>query len=484
MMDLIPMIVFVYYVYLLITGVYLLLDNRDPGITMAWLIIFGVFPVVGFVCYLFFGCNKRWIKTTECSEMQFIKNKIEKVLKPIVDRQKEYIDILNENEKPVYKGELIKLLYKSSASLLTLNNDVTIFYGGEEKFKSLKNDLMNAKQFIHLEYFIWCKDALTSEIIEILIEKIEEGVEVRILYDFWGGFSLKKSYIKNLRDKGICIYPFFNFLSLFRMHTANYRNHRKIAIIDGLVGYTGGMNASEEYISGGKNFSHWRDAHLRIEGEIVQVLQSIFLTDWENTTKEMLFQEKYFPVLEKEYKKSPMQVAVSGPDSPWRSIQQMYFTLIKSAEKNVFIQSPYFVPDISICETLKIAALCGVDVRILITGQVDKYFPYWAAFTYFEDLLKSGVKIYHYDTGFLHAKVVSIDGMVCSVGTANMDMRSFNINYELQTIMYDEDMTRGVDDRFLEDLKISKPFTLESYAKISYFKKVRNSIVRLFAPLL
>ncbi len=474
----------IYYVYLVITAIYLLLDNREPSVTIAWLIVFAVFPVFGFIAYLFLGRDRRWINRSEKFETQFIEKDLMNVLKPLKDKQDEYIAQFNSLDNPVYSKELVRLLYQSESSLLTTNNAAKIIYSGEEKLKLLQSDLKKAKQSIHIEYFIWRDDVQTQEIKKVLIDKVKEGVEVRALYDCFGSIFLKRSYIEELRAAGVKMYPFFNFLTPLKLHTINYRNHRKIVVIDGKVGYTGGMNLGKEYIDGGRRFPGWRDTHLRLEGEVVRILQATFAIDWINTTEEKLFEEKYFPHVEKDYGYLAMQSAISGPDTQWKSIQQMYFALITSAEKNVFIQSPYFVPDATVTAALKTAALKGVEVKILTTGWPDKYMPYWAAFTYFEDLLESGVKIYHYTEGFMHAKVVTIDGELASVGTANMDMRSFQVNYEQQMVIYKKAVTADIEKKFAEDINASREFTMVEYKQIPNVKKLRNSIARLFAPLL
>ncbi|MCA9485759.1 MAG: cardiolipin synthase, partial [Nanoarchaeota archaeon] len=394
------------------------------------------------------------------------------------------IEAIEKDVNLQYQKELLRLLRNNSNSILTSSNRVEILKNGKEKFEKLVSDLSKAEKFIHMEYFIWRKDILTEKIKNILIEKAKSGVEVRILYDALGGFFLSHKYIYQLRKGGVKIYPYFNFLRPFRFHTLNYRNHRKIVVIDGNVAYTGGMNMAEEYIDGGERFESWKDTHLRLKGDVVEILQGIFATSWFNTTKEKLFSSKYFPIGKKFKEKTAVQITTSGPDSQWDSIKQLYFTLISSAEKRVYIKSPYLVPDSSVMMALKVAALSGIDVRIMVTGVADKYLPYWAAQTYFKDLLKAGVKIYKYKKGFMHSKSVCVDGTVCSIGTANMDVRSFYFNYEINSMIYDGLITKDLETEFLEDQKDCKEITLESISKVREFVNFRNSVARLFAPLL
>lgn len=479
-----PILINLFFLYLIITIVYLLLENREPAVTIAWLIVFAVVPVVGFIAYLFLGRDRRWVRRSETYEGQFVEKNLVKTLASLTRKQDEYMDDFKRRDHPAYSKELIRLLYASESSLLTVNNKVDIFYAGAGKYARLKEDLKTATESIHFEYFIWRQDVLTDEIVAILKDKVAQGVEVRILYDCFGSIFLNRFYIEGLRQAGIKMYPFFNFLSPFKLHTINYRNHRKIIVIDGKIGYAGGMNFGKEYVDGGKRFPFWRDTHMRLEGEAVLLLQSTFSIDWMNTTDEKLFDQKYFPEVDKDYGYMPIQMAISGPDTQWKSIQQMYFALITSAEKNVYIQSPYFVPDATVTAAIKTAALKGVDVKVMITGWADKKMPYWAAFTYFRDLLESGVEIYHYKKGFMHAKAVTIDGELSSIGTANMDLRSFQVNYEQQLVMYDDEVTAEVEKCFKKDIVDCQRLTLDDYNKISLTHRIRNSLARLFSPLL
>jgi cardiolipin synthase len=482
--DVVALIAVGFQIYLIVTIIVVLLDNREPSSTLAWILVFIFIPVFGFILYVFFGRNWRHASKVDRIHHQFIESQLVHILKDIIDRQFDEIKKIRQLWVRTYKKELIRLLYRTSNSLLTGNNQVRIFHSGAGKFEALKADLRDAQRSIHLEYFIWRSDPLTQEIASILKQKAKEGVEVRILYDFLGSLFLSKKYVEDLRRAGVKIYPYFNFLSVFKVHTLNYRNHRKIAIIDGKIGYTGGMNMGQEYIDGGRRFTHWRDTHLRVFGEAVLILQAIFTVDWYNTTEEALFKAPYFPIFPSISSLIPIQISTSGPDSEWPSIKQLYFALIMSAKKRVYIESPYFIPDPSIYMALKTAALGGLDVRVVVAGIPDKKLPYWSAFTYFEDLLRAGVRIYQYKKGFMHAKVVAIDSEICSVGTANMDIRSFQLNYEMNTLIYDKAITAEVEAQFDQDLRDATEITLRDYRQIRPFKRLRNSLARLLTPLL
>lgn len=484
MHDITSILVIVFHIYVILTVIFLLLDNRDTSTTFAWIFIFVLFPVFGQILYFLIGRNWRNIGKKQRIIRQHVLERLVKILKPLLDAQEVNTKQLENLEGSFNKRKLLQLLYNNSNSILTNKNRIKVIQNGEEKFRLLMQDIEQAKHSIHMEYFIWRSDPLTEKFKAILIKKAAQGVRVRILYDALGSVFLKGRYIKALKKAGVEIYPYYDFRSVFTFHTLNYRNHRKIVIIDCNVGYTGGMNMGKEYIDGGKKFKCWRDTHLRVEGDSVSVLQAIFVTSWLNTTKEDLMSKENFSLQNNIDNHMPVQITTSGPDSQWESIQQLYMCLISSAEKSIRIQSPYFIPDTTIYSMLKTAALSGIDVKIMMTGIPDKLLPFWSAYTFFEDLLKSGVKIFQYQKGFLHAKTISIDGELCSIGTANMDMRSFHLNYEISTLIYDFDTTKQLVTDFENDLKDCIEITIDQYNKMGELLKLRNSVARLFAPLL
>jgi len=474
--------------YLVFTVVILLLDNREPAETFAWIFLFIFMPGAGFIIYLLFGRN--WKKSYDSRKLpQYIAKNLMTLFKPYVEIQEEVIRVMKKKSS-VYHDDLMTLLYKNSHSVLTMDNQVKIYHRGKEKFEDLLEDIKNAKTFIHMEYFIWySEDKLGKKFKEALIAKAREGVEVRILYDFSGCFfTLGRAYIRALRKEGIQIYPFFNYLSVLKCHTLNYRNHRKIAVIDGTIAYTGGMNIGQEYIDGGKKYVSWRDTHLRLTGESVNILQAIFAVDWFNTAhQENIFDVKYYPFLPEKVEIKgdlPIQLPTSGYDSPWPAILHLYFSLITLSQKNIYIVSPYIIPDSSLLVALRTASMRGVNVVIMMTGVPDNPLPYWAAFSYFEELLKAGVKIFQYKKGFMHAKMVTIDERICSIGTANFDIRSLRLNYEVNAVFYDGGLTKQVDEQILTDLKECTEVTLASLHHTSVLVRLRSSVVRLISPLL
>jgi len=485
-----PFMVILFQIYILVTIFYLLLDNREPSDTFAWILIFILLPGFGLVLYYFMGHNnrKRYDRTKKLPQL-VAKNLVE-LFKPLVAVQEEIIGAV-KNRRQTYQDDLMTLLHRNSKALITSNNKVAFFHDGQSKFDALFADIKKAKRFIHMEYFIWYsdQDVLGRKIKELLIKKAGEGVEVRILYDYTGCLlTLKRAYRKELREAGVKIYPFFNYMSAFKFHTLNYRNHRKIAVIDGEVAYTGGMNVGQEYIDGGKKYDSWRDTHLRLEGGSANLLQAIYAIDWFNTTgEEICFDPKYYSGIEESAKGKgslPVQLPTSGYDTQWPAILHFYFTMITMAQKNITIVSPYFVPTESLVTALTTAVLRGLDVTILMTGVPDNLLTYWAAFSYFDGLLRAGVKVFQYERGFMHAKMLSIDGKICSVGTANFDIRSLKLNYEVNAVFYDEQTTKEIDAQIALDLKGCREVTLQHMGKVSLPARLRNSLARLLANIL
>ncbi len=482
----------VYSIFMILAIILIVSENREPSSTLAWILLFWVLPGVGIFLYIATGRNWRVRSKKKIKAMEKIKKELHETLsKPSVERK--YLS--KENLCADYTGKIISLVKNNTNSFFTEGNRVEVLQNGSEKFPRLIEDIKKARHFIHLEYFIWQPDELTAEIVELLAQKVKQGVEVRLIIDPIGWllfnfrFIAKFKLLRRMRKSGIEVIFFFNSLSPLRFTTVNYPLHRKIAIIDGMIGYTGGMNMGIEYLNGNHKFPTWRDTHLRIEGEAILSLQAFFAKNWNQvTSKNELFDEKYFPIKELVKKSQDsaclIDLITSGPDSQWDAIRQLFFSMVTQAEKKVYIQSPYFVPDTSFFEALKITALSGVDVRLMIAGEPDKKVHYWTAFTYFEELLRAGVKIYHYNKGFLHAKTITIDSQMCTIGSSNLDIRSFQISYEINALILNKKIARELERDFINDLKACREFTLKDYAQIGKLAKLRNYFVKLLAPLL
>ena len=477
----------------IVLSINIILENRDPTKTMAWLLIFIVLPGVGLIIYCFLGRNIRKRKlfhtqklASDIKENNLFKNmeSIEELveLEQISIKNNKLLDDRNYEE---IKKKVVSLLLNTGKFPFTSNNDVKIFIDGNEKFESLLKDIENAKEHIHLEYFIIKNSDIGIKIKDLLIKKAKSGVKVKILYDDVGcwRFWFHRKFFNDMKKVGIQISAFLPATFPFIGGKLNYRNHRKIVIIDGHIGYTGGINIGDEYMGKNKKFGYWRDTHIRIEGSSVYMLQMVFLTDWYYTTKKAEFEPKYFPKLEHKGN-SMIQVVATGPDSDWEAIHYAYFSAICNAKERVYIETPYFIPDEGLLRALKSAALSGVDVRIIFPSIADHKIVHQASYSYFDDILKSGGKVYLYNKGFIHSKLIIIDDKIASTGSANMDLRSFMLNFEINAFIYDKYIINKISDDFFEDLKNSKEVDLEVFQNRPFIKKWAESVARLFSPIL
>jgi cardiolipin synthase len=379
---------------------------------------------------------------------------------------------------------LMRLVANNVGSIVTGFNEAQILQDADQFYPRLLEDMRQAQHHIHLQYYIWTEDDFTQEVKAVLTERERAGVKVRALYD--ASNKLSKEYIDDMRSAGVEFLPYLAYSSLRTLHLANYRCHRKITIIDGRIGYLGGMNLDREQMPG-VAWPRWRDTQVRVHGEAALALQVVFLAAWYNTTGKQLDDLlTYFPKVRDEVKSlMPVQITASGPDSQWHGIRQLYFYLIVSARDHCYIQSPFFIPDETISEAMKSAALSGVDVRMICTPRGHKYqIPYRAANTYFKEMAEAGVKIYLYDGGYYHSKTISIDGAVCTIGSCNMDIRSYNVNYELNAVLHDPDQAQQLEADFLADLEHCTQFSLEEYDSRSIWTRFVDSVYRLSSPLL
>lgn len=473
-----------YVLYALSVIIFLVMDRRSPQSTFAWLLLMLAVPFLGLLVYVLAGRSWKAFSRENEYVRKDIGPELRALLTPLIPQQDEAIRSLKSSDSPPIYSRFLQLGRRNSYAVVTFNNRVQILQDAVEKYPILFKDLQSAKHFIHLEYFSWATDATMEKFNDLLIQKVREGVEVRLLYDALGSLVLlKKKDRKRLAAAGVEIELFSPIL---RFHTISYRNHRKIAVVDGKVGYVGGLNMGEEHLKGTGIYNAWRDTHLRLEGEAVNALQAAFIEDWYHATKRKLTEARYFPNDEEVYGNVPVQLISSGPDSRYESIRQMFFYMITSASHHVYIQSPFFVLDTSLTEGLKAAALSGVDVRIMLAPQGcgDNPVPYWAAYTYMLDVYASGVKIYLYQPGYLHAKTVSVDGQVCTIGSANMDQRSFNVDYEINAILYDRTLAQELEMRFRDDLKDCVLFDPAEYRKLPFRMRFRDASARLLSPIL
>ncbi|AEH48920.1 cardiolipin synthase [Parageobacillus thermoglucosidasius] len=453
------------------------LENRRPAHTIAWLVVLGSFPVLGFFFYLMFGKNYRkqrlFQKKAMLDEQTFLKFQ--------THHQWDVEQLaIAEHQRP-----LLQLAHRIGKSPVSLATETKVLTNGQETFSTIFEELKKATHHIHLEYYIVRHDGVGQQLKAILVEKAKSGVHVRFLYDAVGSWKLSKTYIQELRDAGVEMIPFSPVRLPFLNNKINFRNHRKIIVIDGTVGFVGGLNIGDEYLGKDKYFGFWRDTHLWIRGEAVRTLQLIFLQDWYYMTGKTLLTPEYLsPQLVHYDGQGGVQLIAGGPDQKWEVIKHLYFAMITSAQRSIWIASPYFVPDEDILTALKVAALSGIDVRILAPRRPDKKIVFYASRSYFPELLEAGVKIYEYSKGFLHSKIMIVDGELASIGTANMDMRSFHLNFEVNAFLYHTDSTKKLVADFLEDLKYSSQINNEIFRRRPLSIRVMESVSRLLSPLL
>ncbi|MSU01461.1 cardiolipin synthase [Tissierella pigra] len=456
-------------------------ERRNPTSTWLWVMVLTFLPGIGFILYLFIGqdlSKKRLFKIKEEEDYCF-KNLALNQEEQMINDEYKYRD-------PNYTRyeDLIKMHLISSDSFFTQDNNVAIYFDGNEKFEALLESIKSAKQYIHLQYYIFKSDNLGIKVIDALCEKAKEGIEVKLLIDGMGGRNFSKKYIHKLKmaggEVGVFFPPFVPLISL----RINYRNHRKICIIDGKEAFIGGFNIGDEYIGLSKKFGFWRDTHLKIKGSAISSLQWRFFLDWRFATGKEITRCQTYLAAEDDWGNTGIQIVSSGPDSKWPSIKDGYLKMISNAKEKIYIETPYFIPDDSIFEALKLAGLSGLDVRVMIPCKPDHPFVYWASMSYIGELLQAGVRFYTYERGFLHSKVVLMDDFISSVGTANLDIRSFKLNFEVNAFLYDESINLKLTDKFIDDLQYCKEITLNEYRNRSNIVKIKESFSRLLSPIL
>ncbi len=460
----------------------LFFENRNPQSTLSWLLLLAVTPTFGVILYLLFGRLKTRRK-------KLIRHSMFKIPQNNIVKSDNRITLSSKSSK------LSSIIEKLTGAPVDQNTDATLLINGDEMFSKLKESLLNAKHSIYIQYYIFRTDTIGNEILDILRMKANDGIDVRLIIDGLGSKSFKKKIFRTLSDFGVKVAK-FDPITTWSFGTINYRNHRKIVVIDGINGFTGGLNVGDEYL-GRSKLGFWRDTHLLIEGNAVKDLENIFLQDWyystlydsDETIKNILNNDskKTNPINEQVSKinfTGAVQIIGSGPDTKEPTMRNAFHSLLTIAEDSIWIATPYFVPDQEILTILKLKALSGVDVRIIYPGKSDSILSDSASQSYFAPLLESGVKIYKYKKNFLHAKVILIDNEIASVGTANLDIRSLHLNYELTTFLYDSNVVKQVNQSFINDFSVSTQIIFSEFKERSLFKKFIESLTRLFSPLL
>lgn len=474
-------ITFLYVLNFILAFTILFLERKEPSKTLAWIMILFLLPGVGILFYLLFSQNIARQKIFRLSKFEEA-NISTSLYEQMTDIKNNKFQFTSPEARKWQ--DMIRLNQVYGSAFYTQDNHITILTDGNHKFSSLLTDIENATTSINVMYYILKPDSVGRALLDAVTKKAAQGVEVRVLVDAMGSRRLNAHHFDKLKEAGgqfaFFFPPKFKYINL----KLNYRNHRKIVIIDGKIGYMGGFNVGNEYVGKNKKFGHWRDTHLRITGGAVQDMDSRFILDWRFASGENLVISHAFYPTPPENGNTGIQIVSCGPDTPHTEVKLGYLKMIASAKKNIYIQTPYFIPDDSILETLKMAALSGVDVRIMIPCKPDHIFVYWATYSYVGILLNAGAKIYIYDDGFLHAKTITVDGEMTSVGSANFDIRSFYLNFEANAFIFDSSEAYKMESIFEMDIEKSHQLTRQAYRNRSLMIKFKESIARLLSDLL
>ena len=462
-----------YFLTVLAVIVVVLSENRNPVKSMAWVLVLILLPVLGLVIYLIFGRSLKGMKLISRSALRELR------------RMNDFSYPTDATDAMTDEScQLISLVNKLAGPHLIKGNDIEVFTTGKEKFESLMRDIAAATDHIHVQYFIIENDAVGSQLLALLMEKAREGVQVRLLYDYVGSFYMRPRLLKQMRQAGIEVHAFLE-LSLAKFaFRINWRNHRKIVVIDGRVGYVGGMNIADRYVTGDKRWSAWRDTHLRVTGEAVTALQYSFAIDWNYTTRKLLNSPSMRFSGEPGKDNIIMQMMGSGPTNRWNNISVVFFKAIAQAKHRVFVQSPYFLPSDALLKALESAALSGVDVRLMIPRKLDSEMLRLATGSYIKECLLSGIKVYFYEPTVLHAKVVIVDDEFVTTGSTNFDFRSFEHNFEFNVLIYNKEFNKKMCDIFESDMNQCTRLSMGKWKQRPLMQKALESIVRLMSPIL
>lgn len=457
-----------------------LLQNRNPVSTIGWVLVLVLLPYLGLILYFFFGqkLSKQWI---------FRRMRIRELVKirQVSDAQLKALKNVDDIHDPqvMQNLKLIRLLLQENSSFLSVNNSINLYHDGQSVYNQLYADLAAAKHFIHIQYYLFEDGEVASRIREILRERRQQGVNISLMLDGIGSRSLTKAYIRSLEEIGIEVLIFRPVRFPHLTSKINYRNHRKIVVIDGIIGYTGGINIADKYIYGSE-LGFWRDTHMRIFGDAVKMLEAIFLIDRYFVTKKFDSNPaQFFPSISDSGEKY-IQIANSGPESVSHNILSAFFMAISSAQKSICIVTPYFIPNESLMMALKTAAASGIKIRIILPGRIDSQIVQYSSRSYILELLLANIKVYFYESGFIHAKMMLVDDHLSVLGSANLDYRSFFHNFEISALIYDKETNHQLRAQFQKDLQQSKRITITHWKKRSLGNKLKESLARLLSPLI
>lgn len=455
----------------------LLVNGIKPAKTLAWLLTIFTIPVGGILLYWMIGRNRRKYSWKDLQEDKAIKDYLE-----IIAHEQRLKQPIIENS--LISNKLSNLIEKNSGFKATGENEVVLLKNGKATFDAIFKALEASNRYIYLLYYIFEEGELAKRLMTLFREKIKKGVKVKIIYDGVGSYSLSKKYLKELKSIGVETYPFLPFRWGRFLSSINYRNHRKIIIVDGEVAFTGGINISDKYLKGDLVLGNWHDMHLQLKGPSVLDLQVVFAIDWFLVSGDKSELGVKLPPIHQQRGNKIVQIVYGGPDDYFSPIGQAYFSLINNAEKYIYITNPYVIPGTAILKALEVAANSGVDVRLLVSEKADSILVQWSVRSYFESLLRAGVKIYLFPDGFLHSKIIVSDDEVVSVGTANMDIRSFEQNYEVNAMVYNRETAELLKQEFLQEVDQSILVEYDTFKDRFYMDKLKEGFAKVFSPLL
>lgn len=454
----------------------IIFHGSRPTKSLSWFLAVILLPFAGALLYYMFGVNRR--------KFNFFRDKQEEKKKQFDKKYKQLHKLDNTVTFNTPKQQKLSKLIESSTLLKAYNNNnITVLNNGKQTFDSIFDALQKAEKYIHLQYYIFSKGELTERFYTILKDKINSGVEVRLIYDAFGSYSFNNKTIKRFKHIGVKAYPMMPIKFGNLLYTLNYRNHRKIIVIDGTVGFTGGVNVTDKYIKPISNVGVWKDIHLKLEGPIVNSLHRVFIKDFYFASNDEVLLHKNYTSNTQSKGKHTAQIVAAGPDSKQPAIMQQYIQMINIAEKNICIANPYFIPSTSVLQALKIAALSGVAITILIPKVSDSLMAKYSMFSRLEELLEVGIKIY-LRPDFSHSKMILIDGEILSVGSGNFDYRSFEHNFETNAVIYDEEITKNIQEKFNAICNKDTILKYETFKNRPLWKKLLEGIAKFFSPLL
>ena len=453
------------------TIIVVITENRNPVKTLAWVMVLVFLPIVGFVLYLLFGMDMRKVKIIG-------RRSLSRLMKEPLLNYKDYV----APEAPAPYEKLTRMMRQAGQSYLLEGNKATPFTDFAILLQDMLRTIASAKHHIHVQFYIFMDDAVGCLLRDALIDKASQGVKVRLLYDDVGSWKAKNSFFRAMQQEGIEVYPFGEVKFAALTKRVNYRNHRKVVVIDGKVGYIGGVNIADRYYKG-LSWGGWRDTHVRIEGMAVNALQTSFFVDWYYASRILISEPAYFPKVER-CGDTAMQIVTSYPMGEWKTIMQGLLQVISQSRNYLYIQTPYFLPTEPILMALRNAALAGVDVRLMVPHRGDSLLADLASRSYYKEVMMAGVKIYQYKLGYLHAKMLLSDDNFVTVGSTNMDFRSFEQNFEINAFIYDPEVVRTMKRIFMADQQQSTRIIPAEWKRRPLWNRFWESLVRLLSPLL